>query len=183
MASELLPNMGNTPKWSRLQSCPSLMKQKHREITFAYTDVASFSGFPFTFTSAMGNHSERPHLGRLVTSHQPEYSQLTSGCAICRHRSAGGGWPGTLHLSPALGEVGAAAALMEEPGSLGSGSICSLPGPVPRRQSGQGRQLDPNPHGCSRYQQSLVHMSSSARWPMINAARWPMINAGAECSG
>ena len=117
----------------------------------------------------------RVHLGRLVTSHQPEYSQLTSGCAICRHKSAGGGWPGTLHLSPALGEVGAAAALMEKPGSLGSGSVCSLPGLVPRRQSGQGRQLDPNPHGCSRYQQSLVHVSSSARWPMTNA--------GAECSG
>lgn len=85
------------------------------------------------------------------------------------------GWPGTLHLSPALGEAGAAAALMEKLSSWGSGSVCSLPGPVPRRQSRQGRQLDPTPHGSRRYQQSLVHMSSSARWLMINA--------GAECSG
>lgn len=175
LASELLPNVGNTPRRSRLQSCSSLMKRKHGEIAFAHTDVASFSGFPFTFKPGMGNHSESPHLGRLVTSHQPECSQLTSGCAICRYRSAGGGWPGTLHLSPALGEAGAAAAVMKKPGSQGSSSICSLPRPVPRRQSRQGRQLDPAPHGSSRYQQSLVHVSSSARWPMLNA--------GAECTG
>ena len=175
VALELLPNVGNTTRQSRLQSCSSLMKRKHREIAFAHTDVASFSGFPFTFTPGMGNHSESPHLGSFVTGHQPECSQLTSGCAICRYRSAGGGWPGTLHLSSALGEAGAAAAVMKEPGSQGSGSTCSLPRPVPRRQSRQGGQLDPAPHGSSRYQQSLVHVSLSARWPMLNA--------GAECTG
>lgn len=166
MASELLPDVGNAPRWSRLQSCLSLVKRKHREITSAHTDVASFSGFPFIFTPAMGNHSESPHVGSLVTGHRPECSQLTSACAICRW-----GWPGTLHLSPALGEAGAAAALMEELSSWGSGSVCSLPGPVPRRQSRQGRRLDPTRH----YQQSLVHVSSSARWLMINA--------GAQCPG
>lgn len=90
VASELLPNMGNAPRWSRLQSCLSLMKRKHREITFAHTDVASFSGFPFAFTPALGNHSESPHVGSLVTGHRPDCSQLTSACAICTCRSAGG---------------------------------------------------------------------------------------------
>lgn len=90
VASELLPDVGNAPRWSRLQSCLSLVKRKHREITSAHTDVASFSGFPFTFTPAMGNHSESPHVGSLVTGHRPECSQLTSACAICRCRSAGG---------------------------------------------------------------------------------------------
>ena len=45
VALELLTNMGNTPRQSRLQSCSSLLKRKHREIVLHTQTLLPSLGF------------------------------------------------------------------------------------------------------------------------------------------